>query len=668
MEINPYQGDGDSWTVVDTYVYYYSWGEDINEIFYISVADEYKNGDQTNNLQVQRFFVTLNGGESNAFVSEEGVFAFVYSYGTIYAAKYDNQTGKSDLYLTNSDFSNGPYGDPFIPAQFRGSNSVEHIDSSLYLILNDADGVSFLAVCNSEYSMVASLYQANIDNGLYWLNRPHLRATCDSRHFKGADFQRIHSLDATYFTNGYPDAAFDQSGSSIENYIQSAISFNKGGSWSYLTAPDNQNCVKPNCSLHLFSFADDEMIYSTEEAVGIVIAQGNMGQYRKPITDSSTGLFLSRNGGYTWNHLKTGRFLVSSSNHASVIVLVPKGETNEFLYSWDQGESWSQCLFASDNVQVEYLLNRMEDESTFILIGKGMDGNSGIIVTITIPHAPVCEGFALAGTPNSDYELFSQQVGDSCILGQDVTYTRRKQDSACLNDSEERRDAQGACQCARLDYTCDGDCFKQAIDENGDVVCVNDCVGLPNDPQAPPANCTGTYTPPSGYRLVDGDYPCVDGLQYSVSPIPCPQGVSPSPTISASMPSTPSSTVSASLSSTPTISPSAGSSGSTTSSMTPTNSKSFSPTPTPTPTPTPSSTLEANNGTTSSATPTISATSTISFTQTPAATVNPVPPAGDTTTDGSSAAMIIGGIFLAIMIILILGVIILILLYKFNPK
>lgn len=636
MEISRAQGTENSWESVATYVTMYSWGQEEQQIYYISTDDENKNGNMTElAIDIERFYMTLDGGMTSEFVSEEGVFAFSTLDGIVYAAKYDEETSRSDLYIMNST-------DSFTPAQFHGENSIQHVSSSLFLILDNSEDVSFLTVCNTNYSLSSNLFQANVVDGLYWLNRPNLRATCDTRYFRGADFQRIKSLDATYISNGYPNEDVED-GENMENYIQSAITFNKGGSWSLLTPPVDSVCQKPNCSLHLFSYVDSESIYSKDNAVGIILATGNEGEYRAPLSDPNTALYLSRNGGFTWDKLKTGHYFYSTSNHASLIVLIPKALTNEFHYTWDQGSSWSTCLFTDDPVEVDYIINPNEDNSDFVIVGKMIGGASGFVATVAVSDTTIgiCDGFAVAGTPNSDYEYFEQKVGDSCILGEDITYTRRKKDVSCVSNSSERKNSGGSCVCTRLDFTCDGDCWRASINEtNGDITCINDCLGLPNDPQAPPSNCTGTYSPPSGYRLVFGDS-CIGGLQLQndLPPVPCPTAESST----------------SSLSPTPTNSPTQ------TSSNSPTPTSTLSPGSSPSDTPTISSPMELTNST----------TPTPSTSYSPA--VSPVPPINqDTPTEqtdsGVSVGMIIGGLFLAFMILLILLVLLAILLYKFNPK
>jgi len=65
------------------------------------------------------------------------------------------------------------------------------------------------------------------------------------------------------------------------------------------------------------------------------------------------------------------------------------------------------------------------------------------------------------GSSKSDYELWTPHDGrhgtdNKCFLGQQVTYTRRKQDAQCFNGEDlERIEKREPCACTDFDYECD---------------------------------------------------------------------------------------------------------------------------------------------------------------------------------------------------------------------
>lgn len=96
--------------------------------------------------------------------------------------------------------------------------------------------------------------------------------------------------------------------------VHSLISFNAGGAWSTLKAPEHDASGTPihcpdGCSLHLhdMTFQDHFVpFYSYDKAVGIIMAAGNVGQRLsyKPV-ESNT--YLSRDGGLTWSEVRKGQ-------------------------------------------------------------------------------------------------------------------------------------------------------------------------------------------------------------------------------------------------------------------------------------------------------------------------------------------------------------------------
>lgn len=74
--------------------------------------------------------------------------------------------------------------------------------------------------------------------------------------------------------------------SEIEKNVKTFITHNKGGKWELIKAPDNvksgHHCyIEDGCSLHLEIYSHMGQlspVYSTEKAVGIVLATGNVGK------------------------------------------------------------------------------------------------------------------------------------------------------------------------------------------------------------------------------------------------------------------------------------------------------------------------------------------------------------------------------------------------------
>eukprot|EP00012_Vannella_robusta_P008723 CAMPEP_0206193024 /NCGR_PEP_ID=MMETSP0166-20121206/6318_1 /ASSEMBLY_ACC=CAM_ASM_000260 /TAXON_ID=95228 /ORGANISM="Vannella robusta, Strain DIVA3 518/3/11/1/6" /LENGTH=616 /DNA_ID=CAMNT_0053609653 /DNA_START=729 /DNA_END=2579 /DNA_ORIENTATION=- len=518
-ELQISRDQGVKWQSIRSYVYGFSWGIGYGEIVFISLPEDMMHGDYMDaKKQDMRLYTSSDLGASVQFASEPGVYEFSYENGVAYVVKIE-KSEQSELYLSNDLNS-------LVRAQYRGVSSVGDIETTIYEVLESNQDVAFMAICNGgRYPTLASLFQANVNDGMFWVTRPTLRATCDPYNWHGVDFQKIHSLPGTFFSNGFSDSAFASASNDIEDYIQSAISFNKGGTWEPLPGPQETCSVNDNCYLHLFSGADRntppdvQHIYSSEDAVGLIVATGNEGQYRQPLEQSNT--YFTRSGGYSWYPIAAGRNVISTAAHGSIMLMVPINDTgtNFLNYSWNQGISWGTCAFADDKVTVEKIIDisvyGKSPELRFLIIGIGSLSAGGFVTTVTFKDATPreCHGYSSANSPSSDFETFTAATVNSCLNGEYITYTRRKREAVCVNLNDEVPTVTSSCYCTRQDYTCDGDCWAEDLNKAGEVVCVNICAGLPNDPMSPPDYCPKgqTYLQPSGYRLVEGDK-CVGGV------------------------------------------------------------------------------------------------------------------------------------------------------------
>lgn len=88
-------------------------------------------------------------------------------------------------------------------------------------------------------------------------------------------------------------------------------------------------------------------------------------------------------------------------------------------------------------------------------------------------HERNCVGYDKPNDATSDYELWSPHDGrhmtkDSCFMGQQTTYIRRKQDSQCFNGEDlEQTIFRKPCECQDYDYECD---FGYVRNRMGDCV------------------------------------------------------------------------------------------------------------------------------------------------------------------------------------------------------
>mmetsp|Transcript_14106 Transcript_14106/g.29604 ORF Transcript_14106/g.29604 Transcript_14106/m.29604 type:complete len:846 (+) Transcript_14106:1-2538(+) len=516
LEVSVSQATENSWTLVRDYVYEANWGEG-HQLFLISVSDEIiESGESMYNVGIEdrRLFIAEDFSESFDYISPPGLYSFLYTGDVLYAAKYDNQTAHSDIFLLYDPASSSL--NDIVQAEFHSNTQVQHVDSDLYVILDNTEGISFLAVCMPNETMTANLFQSDLLNGQYYQSLPYQRTSCDGRNFVGSDFQTIFGMNGVYMANNYNSTKFNTvPRPNMDDYIQSEVTFNKGGTWQHLSVPEDSTCT--GCNLHLFSNADGSVvshILSDAESVGLVIATGNEGIYRGPLGEAD--VYLSRNGGYSWEYLKEGLQKYAISNHGSLFLTTTMASTSTMSFSWTQGTEWTTCSMYDSLLDIQTLetISESSDNPKFLIIGVVEGSENGFIGIIDFEDATprVCDGQEDAGSETSDYELFTPETENGCLLGERKSYIRRKQNVECISRTQEYSNPQGSCECQRIDYTCAGNCWQEALSGDGSIICVNACAGEEGDPEAPPTNCTGTYMKPSGYTLVSGDS-CVDGLQ-----------------------------------------------------------------------------------------------------------------------------------------------------------
>ncbi len=88
------------------------------------------------------------------------------------------------------------------------------------------------------------------------------------------------------------------------------------------------------------------------------------------------------------------------------------------------------------------------------------EGVEGVVIHLdfTPMHERSCVGMFDTSSRTSDFEKWSPydgRHGGKCLLGRQMTYTRRKRDSKCFIDTEMPRPFVMNCECSEYDYECD---------------------------------------------------------------------------------------------------------------------------------------------------------------------------------------------------------------------
>lgn len=317
-------------------------------------------------------------------------------------------------------------------------------------------------------------------------------------------------------------------------HLTSVITFDHGNSWRPIQAPtvDNEgqliNCNK-SCSLNLsqkfsqlYPVTRSVSIMSSKSAPGVIMAMGVVGKSLK----GHPCVFISRDAGQTWKQILRNYYFFNYGDHGGILVAVKyfksKGETNEILYSTDEGETWQTYPFSHAHLKVYGLMTEPNANATeFTLFGSEVEEHKWLILKVDLKNA------FKANCTDDDYKFWSpgSMTGDSlvpCILGKQETYQRRAAHSQCYNGrSYDRPIRTEVCKCSAWDFECDFG-FSRF---NTNSPCIRNRTTVPENIFKIPDTCQAGafYKRTKGYRKIDGDV-CVDGFvdQYMPQVIPCP--------------------------------------------------------------------------------------------------------------------------------------------------
>ncbi|CAE8586461.1 unnamed protein product [Polarella glacialis] len=170
---------------------------------------------------------------------------------------------------------------------------------------------------------------------------------------------------------------------------------------------------------------------------------GNVGPYLRFEPDQ-TNTYMSRDGGLTWVEAHKGAFIYEFGDHGGLIVMADDiRKTKLVVFSWNEGQSWYDFELSDVPIEVDNIVTEPNATSTKFLL-YGTRGDTGVMYHLDFEtlSQPLCKGVWAADSVSSDYETWIPSDGrstDKCMLGRQVTYTRRKQTSECFNGEKFER-------------------------------------------------------------------------------------------------------------------------------------------------------------------------------------------------------------------------------------
>mmetsp|Transcript_9585 Transcript_9585/g.17178 ORF Transcript_9585/g.17178 Transcript_9585/m.17178 type:complete len:882 (-) Transcript_9585:147-2792(-) len=548
---------GKTFTLVMDYVVQFSWGDaskSQEDRIYFTHFNQ-KSGDQPKlyvwSKDVDFAYVEAGSRRLSTLVPMGNKFLVSHSF--IFVAKVKDAGAQTVNLMVSADG-----GRSFNVAQLP-----MEIDEKSYTVLDTSEGIVMIHVNHGQKeAQVGNVYISDAKGSRFTLSLPN-----NVRGSSGdCEFDKVMSLEGVYLANfkdieragdskdGKDEKTKEESEASEdledenaegtevdkrrsskkakeESIVRTVISFDKGGVWSYLKAPKVDSvgkqieCPPDRCWLHMHgitNFHNYAPFYSTENAIGIIMGTGNVGPYLRFEADQ-VNTYLSRDGGVTWVEAHKGAFIYEYGDHGGLIVMADDvRKTKLVVFSWNEGQSWYDFELSNMPVEVDNIVTEPNATSTKFLL-YGTRGDTGVMYHLDFETLgqPLCKGVWAADSVSSDYETWSPSDGKAvnggqqCLMGSQVTYTRRKPTSECFNGEKfERPVNKKACSCTQDNFECEMG-FTRDVGSS-------ECKWADDGSQRVPSTCQrNSQFMADAYRKVVGDG-CEGGWQPQQVSVPCP--------------------------------------------------------------------------------------------------------------------------------------------------
>ncbi|KAJ3065235.1 vacuolar protein sorting/targeting protein PEP1 [Podochytrium sp. JEL0797] len=396
--------------------------------------------------------------------------------------------------MLESTISFATAGEYMVAAQLEQDASQMHMYSSLdavswtrakfeddekipdygYTLLDASTGTAFVEVFSSKETgaEMGTLYKSIDSAGaVYKISLSNV----NQDHSGFTDFEKVLGIRGIGLANVVVNGEDVKKGSPKQ--VRSQITFNDGDLWKPLIPPKvgsdgtSYNCGD-DCYLNLHHFterSDSNDLFSSESAIGFMMGVGNVGSHLKRRNDGNT--FLTRDAGLTWTEVAKDAHLYEFGDQGGIILLAnDEVAIDEIKYSLNHGKTFKTAKISSELGGGQLRVSNIITEpygaaSTFVVFGSVVGGTreqetAAIKLDFTNVWPRECV-FVKGDDAKNDYEAWSptgEKVGeDSCMLGQQIQYYRRKSDRECHSKGfyEAPITLVKACQCTIDDFTCD---------------------------------------------------------------------------------------------------------------------------------------------------------------------------------------------------------------------
>ncbi|XP_063811280.1 sortilin [Pseudophryne corroboree] len=441
---------GESWNLIHTSVCSAKWGPENMILFTTSAGNESCSllSEVVWALTMKR---TSDFGKTFKVLKEN-----VHSFGQwgrfLLASVMEDDRLKRRIHISQD------HGDTWNVAQLP---SVTH--EQFYSVLAASDDMVFIHVDDEGDTGFGTIYTSD--------NRGIVYSKSLERHLYthtggDTDFANVTSLRGVFITSVLAE----------DNSVHSVITFDQGGEWSMIRKPENAECDstakdKEKCSLHLhaqYSMSQNLPVplppLSEPNAVGIVIAHGSVGD---AVSISTPSVYLSDDGGYSWNRVLDGPHHYAILDSGGLIVAVEQSEMpiNTIKFSTDEGQCWFSYNFSKDPLIFTGLASEPGARSLNVTVwGYPPTFLRHYWMSYTIDFASLLK----QNCEDKDYIKWlahstdPEAPSDGCVLGYKEQYLRLRKASMCQNGRNYLVSREPVyCTCTLDDYMCDFGYFRK---------------------------------------------------------------------------------------------------------------------------------------------------------------------------------------------------------------
>ncbi|KAL1893465.1 vacuolar protein sorting/targeting protein PEP1 [Ceratocystis pirilliformis] len=377
-------------------------------------------------------------------------------------------------------------------AMFPTSHN-HRVNQEAYTILESTNYSIQVDIMTTRPSNPMGVLFTSNSNGTYFTeNSEHT-----NRNIRGnVDFTKVGSIEGVYVINTVENWEEVEKEIDVSKNLITSISFDDGRTFEKLVNGNEK------INLHLITDSNKNAPEFSNSALGVFLANGNIGTYLSDIKDSN--LFASADSGATWNKALSGPHMWAFGDQGSVLIAVDESnaeDVSEFSYSLNYGETWKQVKLPNDIKMQPQTLFGARDSSTLKFILKGHSDAHSKYHVISIDFESLLDRTCDENDMEDWHARPDKDGKPTCIMGAKQTYRRRKKDADCFvrKPFSITSPSTEACDCTDADFECD----YNFVREDGKCVMAGQIIapdGVCKDRQ-PDAVFKGS----SGWRLIPGN-------------------------------------------------------------------------------------------------------------------------------------------------------------------